>query len=304
MRNKLSLTICIPAYNEEENILHLLKDLSKQRQSNFLLEKIIVYSDGSSDGTVSLVKLYNNAKVTVIEGSERKGIAHGLNTMFATATSDAVVVLNADILIRDVYFLAKLVEPLVVKSADITSSEIKEIRSRSFFEEVIQVSMHCKRIIFEKYKKGNNLYTCHGLARAFSKKLYTKIHFTNSIGEDAYSYLFSVYNKFVYIFAKDAIAYYRVPDNFSDHEKQSIRFLQSKNKFIKLFGEDFVKKEYDLPFYLCALALVITMKNYPIHTPLYMAVYIGIKIESLFKKQLKETWTISKSSKSLRFAKI
>lgn len=303
MNRKITLTVCIPAYNEEENIVYLLKDIKKQKQSNFHLSHILVYSDGSTDNTVKLVKSINDPRITVIESEKREGIAQGLNTMLSSTNTDAIAVLNADILIKDVFFLSKLLAPVTSKHADLTSSDISEVRSQTFFEKVLQVSMFCKRTIFQNYKKGNNVYTCHGQARAFSKKLYQSIRFTKSIGEDAYSYLYCTFYNFSYVFAKDAVAYYRLPNNFSDHEKQSIRFIQSKKKFTKIFGQGFIDKEYRLPLHICILAVLSTTRHYPLHMLLYTAVFVGIQLESLFKKQLKETWVISRSSKTVRLVK-
>ena len=55
MTNKLTLSIFIPAYNEEANIEHLLRSILSQKQDNFKLSDINVVSDGSSDKTEEIV---------------------------------------------------------------------------------------------------------------------------------------------------------------------------------------------------------------------------------------------------------
>ena len=52
MRKKLTVTIGIPAYNEEANVRNLLVSLLAQKETNFKLQEIIVVSDGSTDKTV------------------------------------------------------------------------------------------------------------------------------------------------------------------------------------------------------------------------------------------------------------
>ena len=57
---KPTLSIGIPAFNEEANIYFLLKDLLSQKMDQFNLERIIVNSDGSTDDTIEQVKRIKN----------------------------------------------------------------------------------------------------------------------------------------------------------------------------------------------------------------------------------------------------
>ena len=51
MNKKLTVSVGIPAYDEEANIKSLLEAILQQRQENFILKSIIVVSDGSTDRT-------------------------------------------------------------------------------------------------------------------------------------------------------------------------------------------------------------------------------------------------------------
>lgn len=46
---KLSVSVGIPAYNEEQNIASLIFGILKQKVNNITLKEIIVISDGSTD---------------------------------------------------------------------------------------------------------------------------------------------------------------------------------------------------------------------------------------------------------------
>ena len=65
---KPTVTIGIPSYNEAQNIGQLLESLLKQVSNSYILEKIIVCSDGSTDDTEQVVKKLeskrNNEKLT------------------------------------------------------------------------------------------------------------------------------------------------------------------------------------------------------------------------------------------------
>ena len=58
MKNSLTLTVGIPAYNEEANIIQLIDDILKQEYDGLELMKVIVSSDASTDSTDELVRLH------------------------------------------------------------------------------------------------------------------------------------------------------------------------------------------------------------------------------------------------------
>ena len=73
MYKKPTVTIGIPAYNEEANIKNLLDSILSQIQNNFIIDEIIVVSDGSSDKTADIVRSLNNSLINLIEDKERLG---------------------------------------------------------------------------------------------------------------------------------------------------------------------------------------------------------------------------------------
>lgn len=298
--NKITLTIGIPAYNEEANIKYLIEDLLKQDLSGYALEKIIVNSDGSTDNTVKIVKSLRKKKVRIIDNKNREGLSKIQNQIFKETDSDVLVMLNADIMIVDRKFIKKLIRPIIENKAELACSRMEELKTGSFIGEVLNTSMKFKTAVFEQYKNGNNLYTCHGTARTFSKKLYKKIEFKDSVGEDAYSYLFALFNGFRYWYVTSTKGYYRLPTNFKDHERQSIRFIQSKKRFVREFGDKFVFDAYKLPVVLLTATSLKFIARYPIHMIFYVALYYGLKLKSLSVPVINDKWEISASSKVLR----
>src|SRR3989344_1399036 len=251
MRNKQpTVTVGIPAYNEETNIENLVLEILDQKQSIFELEKVIVVSDGSTDGTVDKVKNIKNPLLKALNNSERKGKPYRLNQLIDKTKSDILVVLDADTFIKDKLFLEKLIKPIIKYEADLTSAAVEELAPKTFIQKMLKASMDFKKFIFTGYREGNNLYTCHGRARAFSRSLYTSIHFGDTIADDAFSYFFCKANNFKYYFAQDVKVYYQLPKTFTDHEKQSIRFFQAKKDLGKVFAKELVQSEYQLPLAL------------------------------------------------------
>jgi len=303
MKNKLSMTIGISAYNEEANIGCLLEDLLKQKSGSFTVEKIIVVSDCSTDKTENIARSFKNSKIKLLINKKRLGIGPVQNIIIKNSDSDILIILNADTRVFSDRFLEKIANEMKTKEVDLLSPLLREIKPGKFFEKVLLTSMNFKAFLFEHFNGGNNVYTCYGRARAFSKKLYKRLNFPLSIGEDAYSFFYCVKNGFKYVYAKDIIAYYKLPDSYKDHKKQSIRFFQSKKAIAKIFGSDYVNIHYSFPALLIVKAFFIYLLKDPINMVMYAFVIAYLKLKSLFSKKIKETWDISESSKKIMLSK-
>lgn len=299
MKTNQSISVGIPAFNEEANIYYLLKDILSQQLNGINLDKIVVSSDGSTDNTVAQIKRIKSKRIVLLNHKKRLGRTFRQEEIMRKVKSDALVLIDADTLIRDKNFLQKIVTPIFKGKADLTSVRVEELQPENFIEKILETSMKLKKYIFESINQGNNLYTCHGRARAFSKRLYRIIKFKNSISEDAYSYLFSISKGMSYQFVGDTEIFYKLPVNFRDHKKQSVRFIKSKKDLAKEFGEEMVTKNYSLPFMTVLPAVIKFAIRKPLMIIAYILTFGLIKITSIFSKT-KITWDMSSSSKKLR----
>lgn len=92
----MRVTIGIPTFNEENNILKLLKSI--EGNSRGLVSEIIV-SDDSSDSTPQLVEQFaRNSSVPVVHfhHKERRGAASAWNEIFQHSTGDVIILYDAD----------------------------------------------------------------------------------------------------------------------------------------------------------------------------------------------------------------
>jgi len=295
---KLSLTIGIPAYNEEANIHLLINDLLKQKVKSVKLEFITVMSDGSNDDTVSRVKSIPSKRLKVIEGRIRKGRAVRQTEFFKSINTDIAILLDADIAINDQQFIEKLISPIARGMADLTSTRVIELPTHTLIQKTLVSSMDFKRRIFESHMQGNNIYTCHGRVRAFSKSLYKQLSFKHSNGEDAYSYLYCIANGLKYRFVVSTEIYYQIPTRFGDHASQSVRYFQSKIMYRKEFGEKLVTKNYMLPRKITIRAFFLTSLESPLLV-IYLGIVSYLKIVSIFSRLNSTTWKMSITSKTL-----
>lgn len=298
-----TVTVGIPAYNEAENIGALLRDLLRQSAEEFSLEKILVYSDGSTDRTNEIVRSLRDARVELIEGPGRQGLACGQNVILERTKSDVLVLVNADMRIDDDRFLEKLTRPIREGKAELTSSDLRPMSARGRFERILETGFLLKNTLFESIRGGKTLYTCHGACRAFSRRFFAQFRFTQSVGEDAYSYLSCIARNFRYAYVKDAVLFLRVPATSADNDKQSFRFSRGKETLMKEFPKELVEQEMYIPvsaFFRGALSASPLLFRHPIRSISYMIVVVTTRIRSFFAPAPEELWDVSTTSKRLR----
>ncbi len=297
MNRKHTVSIGIPTYNEESNIQNIITDVSLQKTPSVMLDKIIIYLDGCTDNTRNLIKHYSNPHIRLIENKERKGVTAGINVIMNEAQSDILIMINADVRIKDTNFIEKITKPYIVDGIDLAAARCDAVSYVGFLEKVLWVSTHWKKDFYQSINNGNNIYTCTGVGRAFSKKLYKSIVFPSRIGEDAFSFLFCIYHKFTYQYVHEAVVYYKLPGNMQDHLLQSIRYMQSKSEYIGMFGKEFIEMHYHVPRLLLIKSFLKYSAQYPLSMLSYVLLMTVVWIKAKFAKPMKQTWVIAGSSK-------
>jgi glycosyltransferase involved in cell wall biosynthesis len=294
-----TLTVLIPAFNEARALPHLLRDISDQQCSRINVVKIVVLSDGSTDKTVAVAKksALNDPRIVIKDFKDRKGKAERLNAAFLETTTDIVVVLDADIRLGSRTDLDLLVQPILAGTADLTSATVTPRNAKTFIQKVLAVSVTTKQRVYENYRHGSNIYTCHGRVRAFSHNLYKNLRFPHSYNEDSYSYLYCITNGYKYVFIPIVSVSYLLPSTLVDHVRQSVRFFQSQELLKKYFSTELLKKECTLP----PLLLVRSFLQHYMKHPVLMTGYVLVTMYTFFSSKLKrvipEYWDIAVSSK-------
>jgi glycosyltransferase involved in cell wall biosynthesis len=282
MQNKkMTVSVGIPAYNEEKNIGRLISLLLQQDQSDFILQEIFVVSDLSSDNTNNILLDFSqkNKVVKFFINKKRSGQAQTQNVILnQIQKSDAIVLLNADVGIFENNFLKKLIAPLREENVDLVCPQIVSQIPRNFFESVIQQGFQFKKDVFSKWKKGRSIYTCNGLARALSWKLAEQLRWPKIVAEDAYSYLWSITHGFQYNYAEEAVAFIRLPSNYIDHKNQSSRFLGNFSELLQYFPAEVVKKECSYPKTSLFTSLLKRFLSHPVKITLYVIIFLVIAL--------------------------
>ena len=112
----MKLSVVIPIYNEKET---LIKILEKVEEANTLgLEKeIILVDDGSTDGTLDILKtLENGYQIIYHEKNQGKGAA--LRSGFLAAAGDLILIQDADLEYNPQNY-PQLLRPILENKADV-----------------------------------------------------------------------------------------------------------------------------------------------------------------------------------------
>lgn len=299
--SKPSLTVAIPAFNEEAGIGSVLDQLVRQTSKNFNLSKIIVYSDASTDRTEEIVRKRQSLyKQICLETSrKRSGKIAKLNEMFKNLDSDFLVVLDADIFLCGENFLDQLVleitrHPLY---GMVAAHQIMK-RPDNFLGKIIHADFSMwdrVRFSFPNYKSVHNFY---GAGTIYRKTFASTIKLPEDLGDDerGYLYLSSLrYGGFGYTTKSKLI--YHPPSSFQDQINLHKRtFGKNLDRLTGLFGQ-FVNYEYEIPrrYKLKGLLLEI------IYNPLFAILAIGenllIKNFSLEKRKPTGIWEMLGTTK-------
>jgi len=89
-----TVTLVIPAYNEENRIEDFLKTVLDFKKKKHYLKEVLVINDGSTDRTLDILKKYKDIKV--ISHDKNKGKGAAIRTGLLAAKSDYVVFTDAD----------------------------------------------------------------------------------------------------------------------------------------------------------------------------------------------------------------
>lgn len=296
-----TISIGIPAYNEEANIRFLLEAILRQKLTNFELKEIIVISDGSTDQTIPLVKSFTDSRVRLVVDGERKGKNARMNELLGIVDGDVFVQFDADCLPEGDNFLEEITKPFSQDAKlGIVSVNTIPMPPRSFFEGVLAKSYTDFRMrLYDQINDGNTIYHCFGMIRAFSRAFYKNATWIDGYPEDSFSYLLAKTKGFSFKYLSHISIRFRVPGNFHDHMQQRQRFLGGRQKLGQYFGSRFVGYSFQKPFWVFVHNGFGFVFRHPVAAVVYLAVNLYASLLSLLQPRYDAKWTVIQSSKRL-----
>lgn len=295
--DKASLTVGIPVLNEGKNIRDLLTRVLGQKEENFSLKEIIVYSDGSTDNTVAEVRKVKDPRVILIVGEERKGKTFGYEKIFSAARGRIIVTLDGDILLRSREVIAELIKPLLKEeNVGLVGGNALPVAGKTFVEKAINASVE----VYERFRSirgGDNVFACNGPILAFSRSFAQQVSFPEGIiNDDHYLYFYAKSLGYGFRYARAAKAWYRSPSTLEDQIRQSRRFLAGESQMRRIFGET-ARKEYRVPGALKLKAQFSQLLCQPLESLGIFFINLHCRLLIRSGDDLETLWTVSPTTK-------
>ncbi len=261
LEKKPSLSVLVPAYNEEESIEDTVKSILNSDYSNIL--EVIVINDGSKDRTKEIGEMLEKRyfKVRLLD-KENSGKADSLNQALKIAKGELVAVVDSDSFpSKDAFskMVGFLEEP---KVAAVTTRIL--VRNPTTFIQKLQ-SIEYKVIAFTRKMLGflDAIYVTPGPLAIYNKRILMDVGSfdTKNITEDievTWRLAFEGYRvRFSFLPAVTTVA----PHTFKRWFKQRIRWnvggFQTMWKYKKYFFRKGMLGFFILPFFSISLLLGI-----------------------------------------------
>lgn len=276
-----SLTIAIPAYNEEGLITRILESVLLQYFDVCSLKKVIVYCDGCFDNTVNNIKEFqkNSPLVCFYEGKERIGKTRMLNRIFDENESDFLLVLDADIGLDGVDFIQRFVGEAIKNSGKVMFAAHQiPLEPKAFIGKFFYSSFLMWDYVRLSLPNKDHVENFYGAATIYRKSFTKKIFIPNDVvGMRTYLYLLAKNNGGFHYVTNASIKYWP-PHTIMDFMKLTKRVYGSDlNKLRSIFGESvkdvyLIKRSYKIkgiikfakrhPFYLMPALIIAFLLIY------------------------------------------
>lgn len=267
-KTKSSVTVGIPAINEEVNIGQLLLSILSQTQNGYKIEKIIVVSDGSTDKTVKIARSIKDSKIKVIDGKTNLGRVFRRNQIMKLANSDILVFLDADGILENNQSLEELVKEFnKSRKIAVVGGNPFSIGENNFLTHSLTIPRDTYTRIRYQINQGHNIFGCMGGMLAIKKILYKQIEIPIDItADDSFIYLSCLKLGFEFHNAKNAKIIHRFPKTLAAHIKRNSRHTKSVSVLKKYFGAEMVNSEFFIPGNLFLKESLKELKSHPLHS--------------------------------------
>ena len=171
----MEVSLIIPMYNEEDNVLITLNEVKKILKA-YSSYQIIAVDDGSNDKTLAILEDYalKNPALEVLSHPVNMGMGRALRTGFKKAEGDVIITLDADLSYEPKYILDLVQElhenhlDIVIGSQYMDGGETEDIPFIRLF-----VSKMANKIV--GYALDKNISTVTGILRAYRKDVIDSI---------------------------------------------------------------------------------------------------------------------------------
>jgi glycosyltransferase involved in cell wall biosynthesis len=302
-QKKFSVTVGIPAYNEELNILYTLQSVVKQAGQLFTLEKIRVISDGSTDKTEEIVKAFSreHPMVELVADQERKGKITRLNQLCRMNESDFLIFLDADTVFESENAIEEAIR-VFRGDEDVNVVAMHEIpvKAETFVERINNAGCHLWDETRLFINGGNHIHNLRGSGSVVRKKFADTLEFPVRLTTDAsFLYLKAIENNpDGFRYAYKAHILYHSPNSLDECRIQGSRSIFDQKSHVSNYFGNWVFEKYRIPTKYKVRAVLKRMIQDPVFTTLAILLGVYVRLFPLKDEMVKKyTWKIVRSTK-------
>jgi len=257
-----SLTVLVPAYNEEKVIAKTIEGLLGTEYPNY---EIIVIDDGSKDGTLKIANRYKN-KVKVLH-KDNGGKASALNLGIAYAKGEIIAIVDADTIVgRDA--LKQLVKGFFTgKNVAAVAGNIK-VRNRTNWLTWTQALEYVSgiEIVRRAFDFFGSITIVPGALGAFRKTVLEEVgtYHKDTLVEDFDSTIKVLKSGFVISGSTRSTAYTEAPHSFHDFYKQRKRWYRGNLQVLTRHSETLFNPRYAFLYKIAFPFMIISMLVLPV----------------------------------------
>jgi len=277
---KSTVSVAIPAHNEEANIVNLLESIVNQKITTFKLEGVFITNDGSTDNTVDEIKKYTDKYniIQLVDDGKRTGKATRLNNFYEMINSDILVSFDADVVLSHRRVLENIVAAFDERKIGLVGGYDEPVEPSNWVERMCTTWIYVWDHIRTNLDNPNCVHNHMGRISASRRDLYKQIRYEPDIvDDDPYLYFKARELGFDFKFAPGAKVYYRVPSNLSDFFRQFARSITAKHRVADRLGE-WIYEDHSVSFFDKLKALWLVFKREPIYLPVSVIFNVAQRI--------------------------
>lgn len=289
---KATVTIALSAYNEEKNIIPFLKSVIKQKDEDFRITQILIFSDGSTDNTVERALRIKDSRIKIFNYKSRKGKSLHLNTIYRNLTTDYLVQTDGDVVFSHPYVVRDMIKPLIEnKNIGMCTGNPLPLPGKTFTGKADSEILRTIWPILKQAKGGNNVFSADGRILSYRKELVEKITVPyDMIANDVFTYFCCIHIGYKSKYVKTATVLFNAPQTIQDKIRQNLRSATVLIRMEKYFPKKLVEEELSIPLSVRIKSILTQFIKHPVYS-----VYIfGIHQYCLLKSQSAEKWLNAK----------
>jgi glycosyltransferase involved in cell wall biosynthesis len=298
---KLRVSVFIPAYNEEVMIATIVRDMLSQDQKNFILDEIVVATDGCTDETAARVKAIGNPLVKLIESTERRGKAFRINEYTKNVTADLIVQADADTTLAHPNVLSELIAPYYsehAKQIGMTCGNYVTLPPENFMQTIAGVSLAMFSELKDHLGEKAIRYRCNGRLLSIPTHVAQSFSVPGNVATDVYTFFSVVSLGYNVVYCEKAVTNYYLVDTLGDFIKQNKRYHKDN---VRLYFPDIYKKYTTINLRVKIVWFIKSLfrRTYPLYIMMIVAFLYQLTYFISLTYRRGPLWPVSLSSKRL-----